>query len=254
MKLTPAAASRTSTCPPPGLGSGRSSTRSTSAPPGVVARTARMAPVNAVRAGGAPQPAMIARSRHVAASSRPISAGSRRSWWPSGKSFAEYAINCIVMHVTITVAVSGASGYAGGEVLRLLPATPRSRSAPSPRTRTPASSSVPTSRTCAASPTACWSRPTPAVLAGHDVVVLALPHGASGAVAAELGPDVARAGLRCGPPARRLRRLACVLRHRARRDLALRPARAPARVRRPAARPPAPGARASRSPGATSRP
>ncbi len=31
---------------------------------------------------------------------------------------------------------------------------------------------------------------TPDVLAGHDVVVLALPHGASGAVAAELGPDV----------------------------------------------------------------
>ena len=34
---------------------------------------------------------------------------------------------CIVMHMTISVAVAGASGYAGGELLRLLPRPPRRR-------------------------------------------------------------------------------------------------------------------------------
>jgi N-acetyl-gamma-glutamyl-phosphate reductase len=94
------------------------------------------------------------------------------------------------MHVTITVAVSGASGYAGGEVLRLLARHPEVRigavtahanagdrlGAHQPHLRGLADRVL--------DPT------TPDVLAGHDVVVLALPHGASGAVAAELGPDV----------------------------------------------------------------
>lgn len=94
------------------------------------------------------------------------------------------------MQVTITVAVSGASGYAGGEVLRLLAAHPEveigavtahsnagdTLGAHQPHLRTLAQRVL---------------EPTSAdVLAGHDVVVLALPHGASGAVAAQLGPDV----------------------------------------------------------------
>ena len=37
-----------------------------------------------------------------------------------------------------------------------------------------------TSRTCCRWPTGCSSRPTPTMLAGHDVVFLALPHGAVG--------------------------------------------------------------------------
>ena len=101
-----------------------------------------------------------------------------------------YAIHCIVMHVTITVAVSGASGYAGGEVLRLLAAHPEveiGAVTAHSNAGDPLGVHQPHLRGLAdrvLEPT------TPDVLAGHDVVVLALPHGASGAVAAELGPDV----------------------------------------------------------------
>ena len=94
------------------------------------------------------------------------------------------------MHMTVRVAVSGASGYAGGEVLRLLAAHPDVEIG-----AVTAHSSVgdllgthqPHLRGLAdrvLEPT------TARTLAGHDVVVLALPHGASGAIAAELGPDV----------------------------------------------------------------
>lgn len=91
------------------------------------------------------------------------------------------------MHMTeITVAVSGATGYAGGEVLRLLAGHPQLNvttvcghsSAGSrlgdlqPHLRSYAHMTVQDSSAQS--------------LAGHDVVVLALPHGASGAIAAEL--------------------------------------------------------------------
>ena len=36
----------------------------------------------------------------------------------------DFALKCIVMHMTVRVAVAGASGYAGGELLRLLLAHP----------------------------------------------------------------------------------------------------------------------------------
>ena len=94
------------------------------------------------------------------------------------------------MHMTVRVAVSGATGYAGGEVLRLLSSHPEVEIGAvtahssagdrlglhQPHLRTLADRVV---------------NPTDvAHLAGHDVVVLALPHGASAAVAAELGDDV----------------------------------------------------------------
>lgn len=93
------------------------------------------------------------------------------------------------MHMSVRVAVSGASGYAGGEVLRLLAAHPEVEigavtahasagdrlGAHQPHLRSLADRII--------EPTSA------ATLAGHDAVVLALPHGASGAVAAELGPD-----------------------------------------------------------------
>ncbi len=94
------------------------------------------------------------------------------------------------MHMTVRVAVSGASGYAGGEVLRLLAAHPdveigavtaHSNAGDLLGTHQPHLRSL-ADRVLA--PT------TAASLAGHDVVVLALPHGASGAIAAELGPEV----------------------------------------------------------------
>ena len=91
---------------------------------------------------------------------------------------------------TITVAVAGASGYAGGEVLRLLLSHPDIEIG----ALTAASSAgtalgahhphlVPLADRIL--------QPTTAeVLSGHDVVFLGLPHGQSGAVAAELGDDV----------------------------------------------------------------
>lgn len=85
-----------------------------------------------------------------------------------------------------TVAVSGATGYAGGEVLRLLAGHPRLR------VTTVAGHSTAGDRLGMHQPhLATFAdleiRPSTAeALAGHDVVVLALPHGASGAIAAEL--------------------------------------------------------------------
>ncbi len=90
------------------------------------------------------------------------------------------------MHMTFTVAVAGASGYAGGEILRLLLDHPQARigtlTAHS-NAGTPLGAHHPHLRGLADRvlvPT------TAEALAGHDVVVLALPHGASGRVAAEL--------------------------------------------------------------------
>ncbi|WP_345461739.1 N-acetyl-gamma-glutamyl-phosphate reductase [Nocardioides marinquilinus] len=91
--------------------------------------------------------------------------------------------------MTFTVAVAGASGYAGGEVLRLLLAHPEARigaltagsnagerlGALQPHL-TPLADRV-------LEPT------TPEVLAGHDVVVLALPHGQSAEIARAVGDD-----------------------------------------------------------------
>ena len=90
-------------------------------------------------------------------------------------------------------------------------------------------------------------------LAGHDVVFLALPHGASAEIAAQLGDDVLV--IDCGADFRLddAGRLGAVLRHAARRHLALRPARAArasARCSRGARRIAVPGCypTASRSP------
>jgi N-acetyl-gamma-glutamyl-phosphate reductase len=94
------------------------------------------------------------------------------------------------MHMTIRVAVAGASGYAGGEMLRLLVAHPgveigavTANASAGDRLGV----HVPHLRTLA---DRVIEETTPQTLAGHDVVVLALPHGASGAIAAKLGQDV----------------------------------------------------------------
>lgn len=93
------------------------------------------------------------------------------------------------MSSTIRVAVAGASGYAGGEMLRLLAAHPLAEVG-AVTAHTSAGSALgehqPHLRSLAhriIEPT------TPEALAGHDVVVLALPHGASGAIAAQLPGD-----------------------------------------------------------------
>ena len=82
--------------------------------------------------------------------------------------------------MTYSVAVSGASGYAGGEILRLLAAHPdieiRTVTAHSNAGR-PLIEQQPHLLSLAH---LTLSETTPEVLAGHDIVFLALPHGQSG--------------------------------------------------------------------------
>jgi N-acetyl-gamma-glutamyl-phosphate reductase len=92
--------------------------------------------------------------------------------------------------MSFSVAIAGASGYAGGELLRLLSAHPEFEIA------------TVTAHSNAGQPLSAvhphlvslghlvLQETTPAVLAGHDVVFLALPHGASGAITAQLPDDV----------------------------------------------------------------
>ena len=82
--------------------------------------------------------------------------------------------------MTYSVAVSGASGYAGGEILRLLAAHPDieiTTVTAHSNAGDPLAVHQPHLRSLAhltLQPT------TPDVLAGHDIVFLALPHGQSG--------------------------------------------------------------------------
>ncbi|MCW2719982.1 MAG: N-acetyl-gamma-glutamyl-phosphate reductase [Pseudonocardiales bacterium] len=90
----------------------------------------------------------------------------------------------------VRIAVAGASGYAGGELLRLLLAHPDveigaltaggnagSRLGELQPHLLPLADRV-------------LQDTTPEILAGHDVVFLALPHGRSAELAAQLGPEV----------------------------------------------------------------
>ncbi len=82
--------------------------------------------------------------------------------------------------MTYSVAVSGASGYAGGEILRILSAHPdveiRTVTAHS-NAGQPLTAHQPHLRSLAH---LTLQETTPDVLAGHDIVFLALPHGQSG--------------------------------------------------------------------------
>jgi len=93
------------------------------------------------------------------------------------------------MHM-VRVAVAGASGYAGGEVLRLLLGHPEVEIG----TLTAASSAGRALGSVHPHLTPLADRvvedTAAEVLAGHDVVVLALPHGHSAALAAELPDEV----------------------------------------------------------------
>ena len=91
--------------------------------------------------------------------------------------------------MSFSVAVAGASGYAGGELLRLLADHPQF----DVRTITAFSSAG--ERLLSVHPhlrsygDLAFSPTTPEALGGHDLVFLALPHGKSGALTAELDPD-----------------------------------------------------------------
>lgn len=98
--------------------------------------------------------------------------------------------------MTYSVAVAGASGYAGGELLRLLAAHPefeiRTVTGHSSAGR-PLIESQPHLRSLAH---LTLAETTPEVLDGHDLVFFALPHGASGQLTAQL-TDV-RLAIDCG--------------------------------------------------------
>lgn len=94
----------------------------------------------------------------------------------------------------IKVAVAGASGYAGGEILRVLlghPAYAEGRLSIGALTAATSAGSTLAEHHPHLTPLAQRVvEPTePAVLAGHDVVFLGLPHGHSAALASQLGPD-----------------------------------------------------------------
>jgi N-acetyl-gamma-glutamyl-phosphate reductase len=92
--------------------------------------------------------------------------------------------------MAVRAAVAGASGYAGGEVLRLLLAHPEVE------VGALTGNSNAGQKLGALQPhllplaDRVLQETTADVLAGHDVVFLALPHGQSAAVAKQLGPDV----------------------------------------------------------------
>lgn len=91
--------------------------------------------------------------------------------------------------MTFSIAVAGCTGYAGGEVLRLLSSHPE------------VEIGALTAKSSAGTPLGSHHRhltpladrivedTTPETLAGHDVVFLALPHGASAQIAKSLPPD-----------------------------------------------------------------
>src|SRR3954447_2152264 len=90
----------------------------------------------------------------------------------------------------LTVAVAGASGYAGGEVLRLALSHPQLRVG-ALTAGSSAGSTLGTHHPHLRPLADCVLQDTDAtVLAGHDVVVLALPHGASAEIVAQLPDDV----------------------------------------------------------------
>ncbi len=104
--------------------------------------------------------------------------------------YTKDSVGCIVMHMTLKrIAVAGASGYAGGEVLRLLlnhPGVEIGALTGGSNAGEPLGKLQPHLVPLADR----VLEPTNAdTLAGHDVVFLGLPHGQSGEIAAQLGPD-----------------------------------------------------------------
>ena len=91
--------------------------------------------------------------------------------------------------MTISVAVSGASGYAGGEVLRLLAGHPDVGIGAITAHSNAGARLGELQPHLHALADRVLTETTVEDLAGHDVVFLALPHGASAAIAAQLSPD-----------------------------------------------------------------
>jgi N-acetyl-gamma-glutamyl-phosphate reductase len=92
--------------------------------------------------------------------------------------------------MVVRVAVAGASGYAGGELLRTLLGHPGAEIGTVTGNTNAGRLLGPLQPHLAPLADRMLEPTTPEALAGHDVVFLALPHGESAAVAQELGPDV----------------------------------------------------------------
>ena len=95
----------------------------------------------------------------------------------------------MVMHVTISVAVAGASGYVGGEVLRVFSAHPQVEFGALTANSSVGDTLGSHHQHLISLADRILVDTTAQNLAGHDVVVLALPHGKSAEVAAQLSPD-----------------------------------------------------------------
>ena len=109
----------------------------------------------------------------------------------------EFVIRGILTRMAVRVAVAGATGYAGGELLRLLLAHPDieiGALSASASAGTLLGQHHPQLIPLLDRVVEETSRDT---LADHDVVFLALPHGASGELAAQLHPDTVV--IDCGP-------------------------------------------------------
>lgn len=93
------------------------------------------------------------------------------------------------MHMTYTAAVAGATGYAGGELLRLLLGHPDFQIGALTAGTSAGTRLGEHQPHLAPLADRVVADTTPETLAGHDVVFLALPHGQSAAIAEALGPD-----------------------------------------------------------------
>jgi N-acetyl-gamma-glutamyl-phosphate reductase len=94
------------------------------------------------------------------------------------------------MRMTVRIAVAGASGYAGGELLRLLLAHPEVEIGALTAGGNAGSQLLAHQPHLLPLADRVLSETTEEELAGHDVVFLALPHGHSAELAAQLGEDV----------------------------------------------------------------
>lgn len=98
---------------------------------------------------------------------------------------------CIIIRMVVRVAVAGASGYAGGELLRLMLGHPQIEIGELTAGGNAGSKLGEHHPNLVPLAERVLSDTTAQRLAGHDAVFLALPHGHSAALAAELPEDIA---------------------------------------------------------------
>lgn len=92
--------------------------------------------------------------------------------------------------MTIRIAVAGCTGYAGGELLRLLLGHPEVEIGALTAKTNAGTTVLEHHQHLVPLRGRVVQQTTPDILSGHDVVFLALPHGASAQVAAQMGKDV----------------------------------------------------------------